>query len=78
MKLSGKIVAVTDGANGIGEAAARQRASEGATVVLGDVDIERGRSVAVAICSTGERAELQLVPNSLSMAAIVHTGEVST
>jgi meso-butanediol dehydrogenase/(S,S)-butanediol dehydrogenase/diacetyl reductase len=48
-----KVVLVTGGASGIGAAAARRFASEGARVMLGDVDDEGGQAVAKEL---GDRA----------------------
>ena len=49
--LKGRVVIVTGAANGIGEACARRFASEGAHVVLADVNSERGAAVAAAPAS---------------------------
>jgi NAD(P)-dependent dehydrogenase (short-subunit alcohol dehydrogenase family) len=48
-RVDGKVVAVTGAATGIGRASAEALASEGAVVVLGDVDEDGGRDVAGAI-----------------------------
>jgi len=42
MKFEGKVALITGGASGIGRASARRLASEGATVVIADIDLERG------------------------------------
>jgi 3-oxoacyl-[acyl-carrier protein] reductase len=46
MRFEGKIVLVTGGAAGIGEATARKFADEGATVLICDVNEERGEAIA--------------------------------
>ncbi len=49
MRLEGKVAAVTGGASGFGEAAGRLFAAEGARVVLGDIQRNRGVAVAESI-----------------------------
>lgn len=48
-RVAGKVVLVTGGAKGLGEADARALAAEGAQVVLTDVDLEAGQAVAADI-----------------------------
>ncbi len=48
-RLEGKIAIVTGGAGGIGSATARRLASEGATTVIADLDLERAEAAAAAI-----------------------------
>ncbi|XP_050257223.1 (+)-cis,trans-nepetalactol synthase NEPS1-like isoform X1 [Quercus robur] len=51
-KLQGKVAIITGGANGMGEATARQFATHGArAIVIADVQDERGQNVAVSIGS---------------------------
>lgn len=45
-ELAGKVAVITGGASGLGEGLVRRFAAEGAQVVFGDVDAERGRAVA--------------------------------
>jgi NAD(P)-dependent dehydrogenase (short-subunit alcohol dehydrogenase family) len=56
-RLDGKVAVVTGGANGIGRASAKALAAEGARVVVGDVDEERGESAAQEIRDAGGEAE---------------------
>lgn len=43
--INGKCVVVTGGSSGIGKSSAREFAQRGATVVIGDVDLENGQKV---------------------------------
>jgi NAD(P)-dependent dehydrogenase (short-subunit alcohol dehydrogenase family) len=56
MDLHGKVAAVTGAAGGIGAAVARAFAQAGAKVVLGDVQVEKGESVAHRIQAEGGQA----------------------
>src|SRR6186713_370554 len=56
MRLQGRVAAITGGALGIGRATARLFAAEGATVVLGDVQVEAAEAVAKEIAQAGGRA----------------------
>lgn len=47
--LTGKVVAVTGGARGIGEATARDLVREGAQVAIGDLDVELAEKTAAAL-----------------------------
>jgi NAD(P)-dependent dehydrogenase (short-subunit alcohol dehydrogenase family) len=55
-KLHGRVALVTGGARGIGAAAARALAAEGASVLITDVLDEDGEKTAAAISSDGGRA----------------------
>lgn len=45
-ELDGKVAVITGGASGLGEGLARRFAAEGARVVVGDIDVERGQALA--------------------------------
>jgi NAD(P)-dependent dehydrogenase (short-subunit alcohol dehydrogenase family) len=49
MDIKGKVFIVTGGASGLGEGTARLLAAEGATVVIADLQVERGEAVAKEI-----------------------------
>jgi NAD(P)-dependent dehydrogenase (short-subunit alcohol dehydrogenase family) len=49
MDMAGKVALITGGSNGIGGAVARHLASQGAHIVLADIDDERGMEVAEEI-----------------------------
>ena len=53
LKIKDKIAIVTGGGNGIGEAIALRLASEGAKVVVADLNIEAAQKVARAIQAGG-------------------------
>jgi NAD(P)-dependent dehydrogenase (short-subunit alcohol dehydrogenase family) len=53
-RFEGQVVVVTGGASGIGAACVRRFADEGATVVVADVDEERGAALAASIA--GDKA----------------------
>ncbi|MGO4307549.1 3-hydroxybutyrate dehydrogenase [Cupriavidus sp. RAF12] len=56
MSLQGKVALVTGAASGIGEQCARQLASEGAAVVIADLNLEAARKVAESIVADGGKA----------------------
>ncbi len=56
MRLDGKVIVVTGGSQGIGEALARRYAREGAAVAILNRDHDAGRAVAESIAADGGRA----------------------
>ncbi|MGE8059331.1 SDR family NAD(P)-dependent oxidoreductase [Pseudomonas sp. NPDC089547] len=66
-RFQNKVAIVTGGAGGIGAAIASRLASEGATVVVSDVNLEAAQAVAQAIEATGGKA--------LAIAADIASGE---
>ena len=67
MEIKGKVFIVTGGASGLGEGAARMLADAGATVVVADLQDERGAAVAAEIggrfvrCDVSQEADGQRV-----------------
>ena len=59
--MDGKVAIITGGASGIGSASARLMATEGAAVVVADLDATRAGAVADEIVAQGGRAVAQFV-----------------
>ncbi len=57
-RFDGKVAIVTGAAGGIGEAYARALAGEGASVVVADIDAERGSRVAADIAGAFVRTDV--------------------
>ena len=53
MKLTGRVAVVTGGGSGLGEAAAKRMAVEGAVVVIADFDTRAGKAVVESIQGAG-------------------------
>jgi len=60
-RLEGKVVLFTGAAQGIGFGCARMAAAEGASVILGDIQKERGEAAAGLIRAEGNQAVFELV-----------------
>jgi NAD(P)-dependent dehydrogenase (short-subunit alcohol dehydrogenase family) len=57
--LGGRVIVVTGGAQGIGEACARRLVADAASVALWDVDDSRGQALAAALAADGARVAYQ-------------------
>jgi NAD(P)-dependent dehydrogenase (short-subunit alcohol dehydrogenase family) len=57
--LAGRVIVVTGGAQGIGEACVRRLVADTAAVALWDVDDRRGQALAAALATDGERVAYQ-------------------
>ena len=78
MEIAGKVFIVTGGASGLGEGTARMLAAHGATVVVADLQIERGEAVAKEIggafvkCDVSQEADGQaVVAKAVSMGKLM-------
>jgi NAD(P)-dependent dehydrogenase (short-subunit alcohol dehydrogenase family) len=60
-RLQNKVILVTGAAQGIGFACARQAASEGASVILADIQQDRGEKAAATLLNEGHRAQFHPV-----------------
>ena len=69
MKLAGKVVVVTGGAQGIGRALARRFAAEGAKVVVGDLDGAGAEGVGREIGGVGIRCDVRREQEIIALAA---------
>ena len=74
MRLANKTAIVTGASQGMGESEARLLASEGANVILCDVDEEKGRKAAKKITASGAIAEFALcdVTNESNWEAVIN------
>ncbi len=61
MSIQGKIAVVTGAASGIGRATAQALATAGATIVVADIDADKGEAAAAALRQQGQRAEFVAV-----------------
>ena len=67
MEIAGKVFIVTGGASGLGEGTARMLTAKGATVVIADMQVEKGEAVAKEIggafvrCDVSNEADAQAV-----------------
>lgn len=75
-RLEGKVAAITGGASGFGETAGRLFVAEGARVVLGDIQHERGETVASSI-GPNARFVPCIAPHAMAtpMAAFAFVGD---
>jgi len=58
MDIAGKVFIVTGGASGLGEGTARMLAANGATVVIADLQVERGEAVATELGGAFVKADV--------------------
>jgi len=72
-RFEGKIIIVTGGAGGIGDAICRRFASEGGFVWIIDANAEAAAALAVSICDTGGKADYRAIDlsDALAIQAVV-------
>ncbi len=73
-RLEGKVALVTGAAQGQGEAEARRFVAEGASVVIGDINDEKGRAVAASLGDAARYVYLD-VTDAAAWAAAVESAE---
>src|SRR5437868_10417987 len=78
MEIKGKVFIVTGGASGLGEGTARMLAANGGTVVVADMQVEKGEAVAKEIggafvkCDVSQEADAQaVVAKAVSMGKLM-------
>ena len=71
MRLNGKVAIVAGGASGIGAAMCRAFASEGAKVVVADIDVAKGRAVADEVGGLFVQTDITISASTEKMAAEV-------
>jgi NAD(P)-dependent dehydrogenase (short-subunit alcohol dehydrogenase family) len=71
-RLEGRVAVVTGGAGGIGLASVRRLASEGATVVVADLDAEAGKSSAAEVDGLFVRADVSKAADVEQLFAEAH------
>jgi NAD(P)-dependent dehydrogenase (short-subunit alcohol dehydrogenase family) len=77
MRLDGKVAVITGAGQGIGAAAARRMAEEGARVVVSDVNRDTGEAVAAAIREAGGDAQFVAadVSSSADVVALIQAAD---
>jgi NAD(P)-dependent dehydrogenase (short-subunit alcohol dehydrogenase family) len=71
-RVEGKVAVVTGGCSGIGLASARRLASEGALVVIGDLDDERGPEVAAQVHGRYVHTDVTSAEQVIALYAAAH------
>ena len=78
MEITGKVFIVTGGASGLGEGTARMLAAHGATVVIADLQVDRGEALAADLsgsfvkCDVSQEADGQaVVAKAVSLGKLV-------
>ena len=69
MEIAGKVFIVTGGASGLGEGTARMLAANGATVVIADLQVERGEAVAAELGGAFVKADVSLEADGQAVVA---------
>jgi NAD(P)-dependent dehydrogenase (short-subunit alcohol dehydrogenase family) len=78
MEIAGKVFIVTGGASGLGEGTARMLTSKGATIVIADMQVEKGEAIAKELggafvkCDVSQEADGQsVVAKAVSMGKLM-------
>ena len=78
MKIAGSVALVTGGASGLGEATVRQLVSQGARVVIVDLNADRGEALAAELGDAGTFAQADVSNAEEVQAAVEHAVSMGT
>ena len=69
MDIAGKVFIVTGGASGLGEGTARMLAAHGATVVIADLQVDKGEALAVELGGAFVKCDVSVEADGLAVVA---------
>jgi NAD(P)-dependent dehydrogenase (short-subunit alcohol dehydrogenase family) len=69
MEIAGKVFIVTGGASGLGEGTARMLTAKGATVVIADMQVEKGEAIATELGGAFVKCDVSLEADGQAVVA---------